>query len=284
MSLKRLLGTLLFLIFLSTTSTKSQIVVPNDEKDYAFNSDSVRAEFDKGPYFGLYKDNYFIFGTALGEKSTKMNTNVKFQISISQKLTKSKLPWGTYLYLFYTQKATWNVLQESMPFYDLNFNPGIGLSKPLFVGDKFIGKASFIIEHESNGKDSIWSRSWNRIAFAANIVLDPNIMVFGKFIIPIVDGENNKDLMKYTGYFQGGMQLISNDKKFFGSVMLTKRGNWKLDFNTVVELGLRLGRNSNEYLFVQYYNGYCENLLDYNKFASELRVGIVIRPKYFSDY
>lgn len=108
----------------------AQIVAVGDMR---INTDSVRREFDKGPYFSLYKDNYFIFGPAIGPKMTRENTNAKFQVSIAQKLTKSTLPWNTYLYLFYTQKVFWNVLEESLPMTDLNFNPGIGICKPLFV-------------------------------------------------------------------------------------------------------------------------------------------------------
>ncbi|MDE5957361.1 MAG: phospholipase A, partial [Muribaculaceae bacterium] len=33
-----------------------------------------------------------------------------------------------------------------------------------------------------------------------------------------------------------------------------------------------------------YYNGYGENLLDYNQFHSRLRVGLVFKPHLFSDY
>ncbi|MDE5981805.1 MAG: phospholipase, partial [Duncaniella sp.] len=62
-------------------------------------SDSIRQAFDKGPYFGLYKDNYFIFGPAIGQRITKENTNIKFQISIAKRLTRSTLPLGTYLFL-----------------------------------------------------------------------------------------------------------------------------------------------------------------------------------------
>ena len=166
----------------------AQIVNFNNE---VLQSDSVRRAFDNGPYFGLYKDNYFIFGTSVGPRPTRENSNVKFQISISQKLTKSTLPLGTYLYLFYTQKVFWNVLENSLPMTDLNFNPGIGIAKPLFVKDRFIGKLMFQIEHESNGRDSIWSRSWNRVTFGANILIDANLSVHGKVWIPIIDGENN---------------------------------------------------------------------------------------------
>ncbi|MDE7393321.1 MAG: phospholipase, partial [Muribaculaceae bacterium] len=43
----------------------AQILTINND---SINTDSVRAEFDRGPYFGLYKDNYFIFGTSIGPK------------------------------------------------------------------------------------------------------------------------------------------------------------------------------------------------------------------------
>lgn len=246
--------------------------------------DSVRRAFDNEPYFGLYKDNYFIFGTSIGPKPTKMNSNVKFQISVAQRLTKSTLPWGTYLYLFYTQKALWNILEESLPFHDLNYNPGIGLAKPLFAEGTYIGKAILQIEHESNGRDSIFSRSWNRISVGANIIINPNMMVYGKYWIPIVDGKYNKDLLKYVGLYHAGVNFLSDNRRFFGNIMLTKRAKWNLSVNTTVEFGLRIFKNDNQFIMFQYYNGYGEGLLDYKTFRSEFRIGLVIRPKYFSDY
>ena len=46
----------------------------------------------------------------------------------------------------------------------------------------------------------------------------------------------------------------------------------------------RIFPNENQYFFIQYYNGYGEGLLDYNKFHSRLRVGFVIKPQNFSNY
>ena len=89
----------------------------------AYNADSIRGILDKMPYFTLFKDNYFVGGTTLGHKPTAANSDVKFQLSIAQRLTKSKLPFDTYLFIQYTQKAFWNVFQESLPMKDLNFNP-----------------------------------------------------------------------------------------------------------------------------------------------------------------
>lgn len=273
---------ILFLVSLAAPGAQAQIVnVPAQEK---VDADSLRRDFDSQPYFGLYKDNYFIFGPPIGYKPTKENTNIKFQISISQKLTRSTLPFGTYLYLFYTQKVFWNVLENSMPMTDLNFNPGIGLAKPLFVKNRFIGKVFFILEHESNGRDGDASRSWNKVSFGANIMIDPNLMVNGKVWIPIVDGGYNRDILDYSGIYQVGMQFFSKNRRFNGSINLTKRRGWNLNYNTTIELAYRLWARDNQFLFLQYYNGYGEGLLEYNKFHSQLRVGIVIKPRLFSEF
>ena len=54
--------------------------------------------------------------------------------------------------------------------------------------------------------------------------------------------------------------------------------------SVVKELNYRVFKNENQYLFLQYYNGYGEGLLDYNEHHSALRLGIVIKPKFFSEY
>lgn len=259
----------------------AQITAPDS---LTFNSDSLREEFDKQPYFGIYKDNYFTFGVPVNHRPDRHNSNVKFQISIAQRLTKSTLPWGTYLFLFYTQKVFWNVLEKSLPMTDLNFNPGIGLVKPLFVKNRFIGKLSLLAEHESNGRDGVKSRSWNKISLGASIMIDPNFVVHGKAWIPIVDGGENKDILDYSGIYQMGTQFFSNNRRFGAAVILVKRRGWSLNYNTIVELNYRLFKSENQYLFAQYYNGYGEGMLEYKKFHNMFRVGIVIKPRIFSDY
>lgn len=282
LTIATIIVTAAFLLPGSVQRVAAQIV--SDGNKMVVSTDSVRQAFDNGPYFSLYKDNYFIMGTSVGPKPTSENTNVKFQISISQKLTHSTLPGGTYLFLFYSQKCFWNVLEKSFPMSDLNFNPGLGLAKPLFVHNRFIGKASLIAEHESNGKDGAQSRSWNRLSLGASIMIDPSFTVHGKIWLPFIDGMNNRDLLDYYGIYQMGTGYMSQDKRFGAGVMLTKRRGWKMNYNTTLELYYRIFKRDNQYLYVQYYNGYGEGLLDYNKFRSELRVGIVIKPTLMSDY
>ena len=197
-------------------------------------ADSIRAELDSRPYFSLYKDTYFVGGTVLGGKPDSYNSDVKFQISFQQRLTRSVLPGHTYLYLFYSQKAIWHVFRNSLPFHDLNFNPGIGLSKHIIMKNKLVGKATLMIEHESNGKDGTASRSWNKISLAGEAYIAPQLMAHAKYWIPIVDGMYNKDILRYCGIYQAGFQAISNDNKWVLDMTMVKRQGWNLNFNTIV--------------------------------------------------
>ena len=180
-----------FLFLLVCGMAHSQVLAKGPEESY--NADSIRAILDKSPYFTLFKDNYFIGGIPIGNKPTARNSDVKFQLSIAQRLTKSKLPFDTYLFLQYTQKAFWNVFQESLPMRDLNFNPGIGLGHLIVHKNKYIGKGYLMVEHESNGKDSIFSRSWNKITLAAAVldVYKRQVVYLGYFQLLDVAGKRS---------------------------------------------------------------------------------------------
>ena len=274
---------ILALVFMFGHAPKSsaQILVAPDDEAY---NDSLKKELKYGPFFGFYKDNYFIVGSSLGRKPTAMNSDVKFQISLGIRLTNNTLPLGTYVFLMYTQKAFWNVFQESLPMRDINFNPGIGISRPFFVQNRYIGKVTLLLEHESNGKDGDASRSWNKVSLSGSALINEWLMVHSKFWIPIVDGQNNKDILKYSGIWQTGFVAMTPSKKLSLGVTLVKRAGWNLNFNTIVDFIWRVSDKTNLNLLLQYYNGYGENMIDYNQFHSRLRVGIVFRPHFFSEF
>ena len=248
-----------------------------------YNADSVRRIIESGPHFTLFKDNYFIGGTPLGQKIKANNSNVKFQLSIGHRLTKSILPFNTYLFLNYSQKTIWNVMEESLPMRDLNFNPGIGLGHLIIHENKYIGRAFVMIEHESNGKDSLASRSWNKVSLNTSIMLSKRLNAQMKLWVPIIDSENNRDILEYNGIGHIGFNYINNNERIRAGMLATWRTK-SFSFNTQWELSFKLNRKVNQFLFIQYYNGYGENLLDYNQYKSVLRVGFVIKPQGFSIY
>ena len=259
----------------------AQLIPVDEQKEF---TDSLKHDLQFGPYFGLYKDNYFTVGTTPFRKPTSTNSDVKFQISLSIRLTNAVLPWNSFLFLFYTQKTFWNVFQNSMPMHDLNFNPGIGWSKPFFNKGRYAGKLTMLVEHESNGRDGLDSRSWNRVSFYGSTKIDDWLMVHAKFWIPKIDGENNRDILKYCGIYQSGVVVTTPNKKFSFGLTMVKRSGWNLNFNTILEASWKVHEKSNLNLFAQYYNGYGESLLDYNQFHSRLRVGIVFKPHFFSEF
>ena len=126
--------------------------------------------------------------------------------------------------------------------------------------------------------------SWNKLSLAANIIIDPTLTVHGKVWIPIIDGGQNKDILDYCGIYQIGTSFTSLNRRFGLSVLLTKRRGWNLNYNTTVELSYRIFPRDNQFLFMQYYNGYGEGLLAFKEFHSMLRVGICIKPRLFTEY
>ena len=281
MQLRILVIVIAVLSAIASHTASGQLIPVEDQKEFV---DSLKHELDYGPYFGLYKDNYFTVGTAPFRKPTATNSDVKFQISLAIRLTDAVLPWHSFIFLMYTQKTFWNVFQESLPMHDLNFNPGIGWTKPFFNKDRYVGKLTLLIEHESNGKDGDDSRSWNRVSIGGSTIIDEWLMVHAKFWIPIIDGMNNKDILDYCGIYQHGLVITTPNKKFSFGLTGVKRKGWNLNFNTIWDFSWRVHEKSNLNLFVQYYNGNEENLIDYNQFHSRLRVGIIFKPKFFSEF
>lgn len=248
------------------------------------NADSILRKLDDMPSFGIYKDNYFIVGTDMFKKPTDLNSDAKFQVSIRHRLTNSTLPFKTYFFLTYTQKAFWNVFQESFPFRDLNFNPTLGLGKFLVRDNRFLGSLTFQFEHESNGKDGTDSRSWNKVSFSSNFVLNDHWSFQAKAWIPIVDSKNNKDIVSRSGWGFVAMDYFSPKRKYNIGCVLTKRGGVNLNANIELNMSVRLFSDDNQYLFLQYYNGYGESMLDYKQYRQRIRLGIVIKPSFLTTY
>ena len=272
------------LILVGLVYSASAQITHLGKDDRKFNVDSIIHDLDSRPFFGIFKDNYFAVGAALNQKPNEYNSDVKFQISFRQRLTKSILPFHSYLFLSYSQKAMWNIFEESLPFHDLNFNPGLGIQAPIFIKGRLVGNALIMLEHESNGRDGEASRSWNKISFGASAYIDRRLMVHGKAWIPIIDGQQNKDILKYSGIFQAGAQFISENKRWVADVTFVKRQGWNFNFNTIINVGFRIREKDNQFLMLHFYDGYGENMLDYNKYHCRVRLGLLIRPSFFSDF
>lgn len=248
------------------------------------NADSLIREFDNQPSFGMYRDNYIITGTELLKKKDKWNSDVKFQISVRQRLTNSVLPFKTHIFLTYTQRAFWDIYRESFPFRDLTFNPGIGIGRPLVYNNRLLGTLSLDFEHESNGKDGEDSRSWNKIGASALFVFRDRWIFQSKLWIPFVDGEYNRDLTSYAGYGFAALTYSSLKKKYNLSCVITKRAGAFFDANVQLNFSVRMFSNEDLYLFLEYYDGYGECLLNYNEYRQRVRIGLSLKSNLISIF
>lgn len=236
---------------------------------------------DALPAFGVYKDTYFTSGIPLNEKVDRNTADAMFQISIRHRLTKSILPFNSFLYFTYTQKSFWDIYAESAPFKDLNYNPSIGVGRYIIHNHKLIGTTFIQVEHESNGKSGDDSRSWNMISFSGKYFYNLQVMFGAKVWIPFIDGEENRDLLDYRGIGYFTMDYITKDKKWWLSAELNPRKDFA-NLNTTLTAGFKVSANANQYIYARFYNGTSESLLEYNRYDINIRIGFCIKPDFKS--
>jgi phospholipase A1 len=204
---------------------------------------------------------------------------VKFQISTKLKLLDDVYNDNWDLWFGYTQTAWWQLYNsgESAPFRDTNYSPEIFAS--YYSNIEFFGftllESDIGLIHQSNGQSEILSRSWNRIY--ANFQL-----VRGDYLLEIQpwyrlpedpEDDDNPNIEKYLGY--GNFRLLYKNGEHIYSVLL--RNNLRFDDNKgAVELSWTFPLYDTARLYVQYFNGYGESLLDYNHSSNRLSVGILL--------
>lgn len=244
--------------------------------------DSITKIIARLPAFSIYKDNYFVTGVDFGQKPSSNTMDAKFQFSFKQRLSNKPLK-GFYLYLTYTQKSFWKVYKASSPFEESNYNPSFMLLKPVFKDDKFIGALTLGIEHESNGRDSIFSRSINMVSVGFTRIFSPRLILSLKAWIPFLI-DNNSSLPRYIGYGEGHLQWVLNRDRLFFDITVRKGADW--DFKGSVNTGIsyRLSKNANQLITLQWWQGYSESLIDFKSERGMLRVGLIIKPTLYRFY
>jgi len=209
----------------------------------------------------------------------------KFQISMKVPLTTSGiLKKGDHLYFAFTLESWWQVYTEdiSRPFRETNYQPEFFYITPI-DWHPLGGNAGVIVgvEHQSNGRSQLLSRSWNRVYldfifeknnFALSFrpwyrlsedikedALDPN-------------GDDNPDINKYMGHFELGL-VYSLSKRYDFSVKL--RENFA-QHNGAIEIGFTFPLWGKLKGYAQYFNGYGESLIDYNHKQQRFGIGFAL--------
>lgn len=253
---------------------------------FEISEEKVRIRLDSTHSFGILKENYFITGNPLKKQINVDNADVKYQISFRQRLSNSYLPFNTFVFISYTQKSFWNIYKKSSPFRDTNFNPGIGFGRYLISDDNnYLGSVFLQLEHESNGKDSIDSRSWDFVSASGKYYFNDRLFFRAKVWLPLVllmDG-NNTDLLTYKGYGNFSVDYRTHNERWWFNANITPRRNF-ITMNTTLSAAFQVSKKFNQYLFFELYNGRGDSLLEYKHYDMKLRIGMCIKPDFFSIF
>lgn len=241
---------------------------------------------DKPPPLAVtvYEPVYFVVGGDGG-------LNAKFQISLRYRLfddrgrLASRLPWIDDLYLSYSQTSLWDLNELSKPFKDTSYRPRFFYAN-YDLGRMLDGRLRLGVEagagHESNGKEGDESRSFNMLYVRPVITAgDPDGLRF--YVAPLIHNyiadDENPDLKDYRGYIDW---LVGFGSKGGLDFWATLRKGTRSDFGSA-ELNLSYplsklsGGDLTGWLMLQYFGGYGESLLDYQrKLEAQVRLGIAI--------
>lgn len=235
---------------------------------------------NESSWFTVGDDNYFCTGIPFDRQINKNTADAKYQVSAQVRITKCVLPLNSYLALRYTQRSFWDMYKFSSPFRDNNYNPAVGVVTPVFKNNALLGVFNLFLEHDSNGRDSVFSRSQNLISASFRYYLNPKVSVQFKAWGAVLAVEND-DLYDYRGF----CSLALNLRNKTGRVMATFNANPNLNFrrwNITADLNFQVSKKLDQYVFVQIFEGYAESFLDYNKYTAMIRAGFCFKPHFIS--
>lgn len=207
------------------------------------------------------------------------NLEVKFQLSIKTPLWENIFGDNGTLYVAYSQLAFWQAYNSktSSPFRELNFEPEIFFAYN--TGFKLMGTTSQLVtigfNHQSNGRSEPLSRSWNRII--ANLMFSKGntyITLKPWFRLPENrQDDDNPHMEKYYGY--GELQVVQKLKEHSLTLML--RNNLRTSGNKgAVQMDWSFPLHKKLRGYIQYFNGYGENLADYNHSNHRIGIGVML--------
>jgi len=234
----------------------------------------------------LHRDNYILpiahnneqggVANELGNARELDDEEIKFQISIRTLLLNS-LPFNAQLYAAYTNQSHWQAYnaENSRPFRETNHQPELFIDFPLdkqFRGLK-LNTLRFAFNHQSNGQSGPISRSWNR-TYAELLMSTTHSQLNLRTWWQISNDEDNPDIDHFMGNFQ-----IDGLRKFGKHQLHWKaRHNLDSDSKGALELGWsrRIGGRDDLRLYLQYFTGYGESLIDYNRTTKRIGLGFKI--------
>lgn len=240
----------------------------------------VLAKPQDEPPLSVNEPMYFVLGS-----DNERGLDSRFQLSFKYRpfdpgaRVAQYFPALSNLYFGYTQTSLWDMGADSSPFKDTSYRPSIyyqwlGSAKGAAPSEWRAG-----LEHESNGRDGVDSRSLN-IAFikptwhfdfanSRRLTLSPKFYHY-------LEKSDNSDIHRYRGYVDWQARFGREDGAMMTALYRHGTGGYsaaQLDLSYPVSDKL-FGRTGT-FVHLQLFEGYGETLIDYNQYEDiQLRLGI----------
>jgi outer membrane phospholipase A len=237
-----------------------------------------------GSAISAHEPTYIAFG-ARDRHSVRFQISFRFRFFNEDGDFARQLVPLRHLYFGYTQTALWDLDTDSAPFRDSSYRPSVFYRNEAIwrsaAGDVRLGLAAGL-EHESNGRDGLSSRSINT-AFVRPLLRfgEPGgwQLTLGPRLNAYLDRDGNPDIARYRGHVDLFASIGHPDRWQFATTLRRGTGNDAGSAQIEASYPLRavsLG-NLDGYVFFQYFNGYGESLLDYNRrLPAQFRAGFAI--------
>ncbi|MEB5477467.1 phospholipase A [Acinetobacter pollinis] len=206
------------------------------------------------------------------------STELKFQLSFKTKALENIFGNNGDLWVGYTQSSRWQAYnaRNSSPFRETDYEPEASLIfrtnyNLLGLNGRLLG---LTVNHQSNGREDPYSRSWNRVMLNIGLERDNFALIFRPWyrLPESAKNDNNPDITDYMGRADLTAFYKWNENNF--SLMLrhslrggdASHGAVQFDWSFPIKGKLR-GQ-------FQYFNGYGESLIDYNHRANYVGLGV----------
>lgn len=231
---------------------------------------------------GFHEPMYFVYGGD-DPRSARYQISFSYRLFDDHGVVAETLPLVRGLYFGFTQTSLWDLDSDSKPFRDTSFRPSLFYQWKLTdPSDGNSAALSAGYEHESNGQDGTDSRSVDTlfVRLAARYYLPDGRTYIGvePKLLHYLDKEDNPDITRYRGYGQLGLRIGRDDGLMLSAVLRRGTagvGSTQLDLSYPLRQSIFSGVGA--FLHLQYFNGYGQTLLDYDKdFDPQYRIGVSI--------
>jgi len=230
-----------------------------------------------------YKPMYFLVGTR--PENSRFQFSFKYRFLNPKDSVISRHPWLNGIHFAYTQSSFWDLNSPSAPFKDTSYKPELFfLSSNLYNGSSLIERF-FVqggVEHESNGRDGVESRSTNYIYIHPIFVfldktLGTGIQIAPKLFVYVGnDNQNNPDLDAYRGFFDLMIKFGQENSLVCESHLRSARKGSSIQIDLSYPLNRHVQSPINMYFQAQYVNALAENLINYKHRIEAFRFGFSV--------